>query len=697
MVKPYTSRSSRGRVAASVPQMTSEIATTRDGRDTTRPFVQGLQQPRDPRILGAVDWGVYDRILQDDQVYSTVQQRRTAVVSRNWNVLPGDPDDPRSVEAAEKFSDSLTRIGWDRITSKMLMAIYYGYAVAEVIWQPRDGLLDFGAIKVRHARRFRYTDKGELRLLTRTATQGEQLPPRKFWAFAAGGSDDDEMYGRGLAEWLYWPTLFKRNGLRFWNTFLDKFGSPTAIGKYRPGTPRGDIEKLLATLQAIATDSGIVVPEGMVVELLQAAKSGTADFATMCRYMDAAIAKVVLSQTMTTDDGSSKSQSETHAGVKLEVIKSDADLLSDSFNGDEGPARWWTDVNYGPDVAAPIVHRDCEEEADTKAEADTDQVLKGLGWERDDESFRETYGEGYKRVTPPDAAKLPGKDKLAPANDVDPEPGDAAIGVDGEKKTASFAANDLRALYVYRQLLNTADLLDWAKVQGFASTIAADDLHVTVTYSKTPVDWMKMGGFWGWTGDNGTHLVPPGGPRLVERFGDNAIVLVFFSGHLEQRHREMRDAGASWDHAGYYPNVTITYDGGHIDLANIDPYRGELRFGPEIFEPIVEDWQVSIREASFAAPVGPSVTVDRDVRDTEIEPDDGTDALTDRLIEEAGYRAAKALTDPILGTILTADSAEELTRLLDAAPGDERGIAQSIENASFAMRLDVEAGETDNG
>ena len=230
---------------------------------------------------------------------------------------------------------------------------------------------------MRHARRFRYNELGELRLITRTALQGEPLPERKFWTLAMGGSDDDELYGRGLAEWLYWPTLFKKNGLRFWNIFLDKFGSPTAKGTYRPGTSKADINNLLGALQAISTDSGIVVPEGVAIELLQAAKSGTADFAELCKYMDGAITKIMLSQTMTTDNGSSRAQSETHAGVKLEVIRSDADLLSDSFN--EGPARWWTDLNYGPDVASPLVMRDCGGEEDTKAMAETDAILRGIG------------------------------------------------------------------------------------------------------------------------------------------------------------------------------------------------------------------------------------------------------------------------------------------------------------------------------
>lgn len=681
--KPATERSPRGRTAQAVTAMQGEFASTGDGRDITRPFVKGLQQPRDPRLLGAVDWGVYNRILQDDQVFSTLQQRRTAVVSRNWHVLPGDEDDPRSVEAADRFSATLSRIGWDRVTDKMLYAIFHGYAVAEIIWQPRDGMIDIGAIKVRHARRFRYTDEGELRLLTRSLGQGQPVPPRKFWVFAMGGSDDDEWYGRGLAEWLYWPTLFKRNGIRFWNIFLDKFASPTAIGKYRPGTSAADISKLLSALMAIATDSGIAIPEGAAVELLEATRSGTTDYATLCRYMDSAIAKIVLSQTMTTDNGSSRAQGEVHADVKLEVIKGDADLLSDSFNAEDGPARWWTDVNYGADVASPIVRREVEEEADTQAEAETDTQLKGLGWERTEESFRETYGEGYQRIKQPEPAKLPGKALPAPANDdsVNPEDDDEVA----EPKAVSFAANDRRPLYVYRKLLNTADLIDWAKSQGFSSTIPADDLHVTVTYSKTPVDWMKMGGFWGWTGDNGHHIVPPGGPRLIERFGDNAIVLVFFSGHLEHRHREMREAGASWDHAGYYPHVTITYDAGDIDLSQIEPYRGELRFGPEMFEPIVEDWQAQIREASFAAPAGPSLSPE--------VPDNVEDELVDQLIAESGYRAGKALTDPILGAIRAADSAEELQRLLASSPGDEDQLANSIENASFALRMDEEAGQ----
>jgi hypothetical protein len=52
----------------------------------------------------------------------------------------------------------------------------------------------------------------------------------------------------------------------------------------------------------------------------------------------------------------------------------------------------------------------------------------------------------------------------------------------------------------------------------------------------------------------------------------------------------MVERGASWDYEEYQPHVTITYNGGGIDLHAIEPYRGRLVFGPEIFEEINENW-----------------------------------------------------------------------------------------------------------
>ena len=147
-----------------------------------------------------------------------------------------------------------------------------------------------------------------------------------------------------------------------------------------------------------------------------------------------------------------------------------------------------------------------------------------------------------------------------------------------------------RSLYVQRKLKNSSEFLAWARSQGFKATTPADDLHVTVLYSRDAVDWMKMGESWN-NNEKGEITVQPGGARLVEALGDKgAVVLLFNSSELSWRHRSMIELGASHDYPDYQPHVTITYEGGDVDLSKVEPYRGKLVFGPEIFEELNTDW-----------------------------------------------------------------------------------------------------------
>lgn len=68
-----------------------EVATIADERDITRGFIgQSYLYPQD-RLLQAKggDIAVYEEILSDDQVMSCLQQRRRAVVAREWEVEAG--------------------------------------------------------------------------------------------------------------------------------------------------------------------------------------------------------------------------------------------------------------------------------------------------------------------------------------------------------------------------------------------------------------------------------------------------------------------------------------------------------------------------------------------------------------------------------------------------------------------------------
>jgi phage-related protein (TIGR01555 family) len=149
-----------------------------------------------------------------------------------------------------------------------------------------------------------------------------------------------------------------------------------------------------------------------------------------------------------------------------------------------------------------------------------------------------------------------------------------------------------RPLYVSRKLLNAEDVIKWAKSQGFATTLPAEDMHVTIIFSREPVDWMSFGNPWD-EDDEGRVRVRPGGARLLEQFGNlkTATVLLFNCSQFSWRHADMCRMGASHDFDEYQPHVTLTYEApADLDLSKVEPYRGELLFGPEIFAEIDDDW-----------------------------------------------------------------------------------------------------------
>lgn len=144
-----------------------------------------------------------------------------------------------------------------------------------------------------------------------------------------------------------------------------------------------------------------------------------------------------------------------------------------------------------------------------------------------------------------------------------------------------------RPLYVCRKVLNAAEILDWARRQGFEELEPASELHVTIAFSRQAVDWVAMGESCTYGEESGKLTIPPGGPRLVEQLGqDGAVVLLFASSALSWRHESIKMSGASWDYAEYQPHITFTYDKNDIDLDTVTPYRGKIVLGPEIFEEI---------------------------------------------------------------------------------------------------------------
>lgn len=144
----------------------------------------------------------------------------------------------------------------------------------------------------------------------------------------------------------------------------------------------------------------------------------------------------------------------------------------------------------------------------------------------------------------------------------------------------------LRTLYVSRRVLNAGEIIKWAKAQGIPSLMPASELHVTICYTRTPIDWALTGEAWG-QDEDGNMKIRPGGMRALQKFG-NAVVLCFNSSDLAWRHCSLSNvAGATWDYAEYQPHVTLSYigtEGEPFELEGIEAYQGAIELGPEVFE-----------------------------------------------------------------------------------------------------------------
>lgn len=187
---------------------------------------------------------------------------------------------------------------------------------------------------------------------------------------------------------------------------------------------------------------------------------------------------------------------------------------------------------------------------------------------------------------------LPGLDaaieeygKLAEQDPDDDEVAAAAAAQQAQQQRQKQPTADAapRTLYVRRDVINRAEIIRWAKGQGFTDIVP--DLHVTIAYSRTPVDWFDMGESW-----SPRLEIAAGGPRQMENLGEDGKykALLITASELIWRHRAMIEGGASWDWPEYQPHISIQI-GGDIDLSKVEPYRGKIVLGPEIFEEVNDD------------------------------------------------------------------------------------------------------------
>ncbi len=394
-----------------------EIATV--ARDITFPAFAGvLRETDDTLITRGQGKGLklYDEIERDCHAYAVLMKRKMAVIAREWQI------DPASTSRIDKKAADLVRaqiaaMDFDHVCLNLLDALLKGFAVGEIMWAEDGAELVATEVRPRDQRRFGFGDDYQIRLKTPdNFLPGEAVPDKKLIVHSFGAKDGNP-YGLGMGSRLFWPVFFKRKGITFWLTFLDKFGNPTAVGKYPPGASLPDQKKLLDALGALSQDAGITIPDGMLIDLLEASRSGTAGYEQLCRYMDEEVTIAVLGEAASVKGGGGQAASAaiTRNEVRLELVKADADLLSGTLN--KTLVKWITELNL-PDATPPRLWRKVEEPQDLGAQATRDKIIVDMGFQPKLAYIQETYGgewEDKPAPTPPLKPPQPGVVGVSPS------------------------------------------------------------------------------------------------------------------------------------------------------------------------------------------------------------------------------------------------------------------------------------------
>jgi phage gp29-like protein len=421
-----------------------EIATSR--RNVVHPVYGGDRlYPQDETLIheggrGFLAYEIYTEIAKDCHAYAVLQKRFMAVVGREWEVLPGQRRGSSSTRQEKKAADmlkaqleglsvrsevvedretTLTTAGnFDEVCWNLLWAIHYGWQPAELIWD-QDGSEAFVSEAIaKDLRRFVMVvgQRGfKLRMLDISGNliEGVPLPHRKFIVHRFASVPTEDPYGLGLGTRLFYPTFFKRQDIKFWLQFADKFASPTAVAKYPRGASDADKKEYLAMLDAIATDAGIAIPADVIVEFLESERASALNvYKDLASFCDSEISKAVLGETGTTDQqgsGGSRARDQVGDGVRIEVAKADADLLSATLN--RSLCRWVSELNFGPDVAPPMIWRkfpELAEKEDLNARATRDNTIASASGRTITEKYWvDTYGVEFE-------PKQPAQDPNAP-------------------------------------------------------------------------------------------------------------------------------------------------------------------------------------------------------------------------------------------------------------------------------------------
>jgi phage gp29-like protein len=307
---------------------------------------------------GNISAETYEEMLSDPLVRSALTVKKLGALAVPWKIVPAS-DSPASKLKADFVSYSFAEMEGSAtgILFDAMDALAKGHAVLEKIFVADAGefrgLVRLHSAKPKDPALFGFDVDEFLNVLNLIlhvpGSAQKSLPVQKFIVFAHG-----RRYGRPTGEpdlraaHRHWA--IKREMIIQWSVHLEKFASPTVLGKFKRGMSEDGQLALLDALDKLQRQSAAVYPDDVDISLLDRAREAQSSYLEAIDYHNREIARAILGQTLTTED-SQRVGSLALGKVHLQVLMMQLaglrrDLADRVMN--EQVIRPLIDMNFGP-------------------------------------------------------------------------------------------------------------------------------------------------------------------------------------------------------------------------------------------------------------------------------------------------------------------------------------------------------------
>lgn len=352
---------------------------------------------------------------RDNRIGAVCQTRKLALAGKEWTVQY--PDGSQVDDKLNLLQNNLKELNITNLITDIIEAQIQGVTTFEINYKNNSGkiLIDSAVYLPNHILlyddiedRYYYLSKEKSdSLIIRTATANaiqdrvdvkqfaipeSEINPLKILEVHSLDGNAANGFMNGCIDSIIWSYLFKSYGVKDWSIFLEKFATPSVIGKYDPLMNKEDRNTLFNAVKNYGNLFKAIIPNTADIQIQSDSnKQSSSDiYLSYVDWWNEEITIRVLGQNLTTQvSEGSRAAAQVHDKVRSDILRSDMKLVELTINE---LIRRVIDINYsGVRVYPEFTFIEDDDLSYKESKAKIYQALHSIGHTVDPEQIEREF------------------------------------------------------------------------------------------------------------------------------------------------------------------------------------------------------------------------------------------------------------------------------------------------------------------